>query len=347
MLLRSYRADRRRSWVVRSWTVVLMLGVLLTAMFVGSCARSDGAQGDGFVYRNGTQLMLNDAPYRFVGVNNYDLTGCHTGNPVSEADADKFFSQLSPNSMTRVWAFEPWGVEGVERTVRLAEKYGQKLILTLADGGGNCSEPVYDAAWFEQGFRGSYFAWVARLATAFKGSPAVGIWELMNEPGSKVNNMTPGVIKQFYDATAAHIKQIESRHLVSTGALAPWESFQNGVSGYAEAHSGPDIDVVSVHEFDFAHANAQTIVSPHFHTALDAARTIGKPVYVGETGVTLGNGCMSANERAEYSVKSSTSTWPPAPREFCIGLSWDRRTTLALYATRNSAIGTRCWVGRS
>lgn len=251
------------------------------------------------MYRDGPQLMLNGAPYRFVGANNYDLTGCHTGNPASESDADMYFRQLPPNSMTRVWAFEEWGFAGVERVVRVAERNGQKLALALADGAGFCNSPHYDAAWYAQGFRGSYFTWVGQLASAFKDSPAVGVWELMNEPGSTTSDLTLPVIKEFYDATAAHIKQFDPNHLVSTGALAPWQSFQDGASGYADVHSGPDIDLVSVHEFDYPFSDGQAIVSPHFHTALAAAQMVGKPVYVGETGVSLRNGCMTADERAQ------------------------------------------------
>jgi mannan endo-1,4-beta-mannosidase len=293
-------AYARRFWGGRCSMVVLILGLLLAANFFGMNGRSEGFEGRmGFVYRDGDRLMLNGAPYRFIGVNNYDLTGCHTGKPVSESDADMFFAQLPPLSMTRVWAFENYGIEGVEQTVRLAEKHGQKLILALADGAGHCGAPDFDATWYEQGFRGSYFAWVARLATAFKDSQAVAIWELMNEPGSTVDNLSASVIKQFYDATAAHIKQNDSLHLVSTGALAPWQTFQEGVAGYAEAHSGADIDLVSVHEYDYPYSDGQTVISPHFESAREAAQAVGKPVYVGETGISLSTGCMSGAERAE------------------------------------------------
>ncbi|MGV0835526.1 cellulase family glycosylhydrolase [Mycolicibacterium thermoresistibile] len=271
--------------------------VLVLAMTL-SWDRSAEAHG-GNVYRNGTQLMLNGAPYRFVGVNNYDLTGCHTGTPVAAAAAERFFAQLPPNSMTRVWAFEEWGFAPVQRTVRLAEKYNQKLTLVFADGAGFCNAPRFDVAWYTGGFRGSYFAWIERLTTAFGGSPAVGMWEIMNEPGSGVDGLTSDIIKSFYDETAAHIKRHDPAHLVSTGALAPWQPFQKGESGYAEVHSGPDIDVVSVHEFDFPYTDGEAIVSTHFETARRAAQAIGKPLYVGETGVSLAQGCMTADERAD------------------------------------------------
>jgi endo-1,4-beta-mannosidase len=103
----------------------------------------------------------------------------------------------------------------------------------------------------------------------------------------------------FYDETAAHIKQVDPTHLVSTGALAPFQSFQFGVDGYRDAHSGPDIDLVSVHEYDYASSGGQSVVSQQFDVARDAAAQLGKPVYVGEAGVSLSSGCMTAEQRAD------------------------------------------------
>jgi mannan endo-1,4-beta-mannosidase len=154
-------------------------------------------------------------------------------------------------------------------------------------------------AWYQGGFRGAFSSWITRLVTEFKDSPAVAIWEIMNEPGAGVENMSPAVIKQFYDATAAHIKQIDPVHLVSTGALAPWQAFQHGVAGYAAAHSGPNIDLISLHEYDYPHSNGRTVVSQHFQPALAAAESLDMPVYVGETGVSMAHGCMTAEQRAD------------------------------------------------
>lgn len=121
----------------------------------------------------------------------------------------------------------------------------------------------------------------------------------MNEPGSGASGLSASVIKSFYDTTAAYIKQRDPYHLVSTGALAPWQTFQQGASGYATAHSGPNIDLVSVHEYDYPYTNGGSLGSPQFDAANQAAQSLGKPVYVGETGVSLTNGCMTAAQRAD------------------------------------------------
>jgi mannan endo-1,4-beta-mannosidase len=275
----------------------LLLRVLMPILVVVACsAPAEAGRPPGFVYREGTALMLDGRPYRFVGVNNFDLTGCHTGTPVASADTDAFFASLPPVSMVRVWAFERWGIAPIEETVRLAEKHGQKLTLVLIDGNATCDVPALGPDWYRQGFRGAYFDWIKRLATEFRDSPAVAIWELIGEGG--LDSLSTDEVKQFYDESAAQIKQVDPKHLVSTGALAPWESFQFGEAGYAYVHSGLNIDLLGVHEYDFGYSNGQTVISPQFFTARDAAQALGKPIYVGETGVGLKSGCMTAEERA-------------------------------------------------
>lgn len=299
---RTQQVHRRsvRSAVLRPAGLLILLIVVVAsgALVLNQPKEVDGPKS-GFVYRNGATLMLDGAPYRFVGVNNYDLTGCHFGRVPPEADADAYFAGLRPRSVTRAWAFEQQGMAGIEQTIQLAQAHGQKLILALADGAGNCGAPKYDVKWYSSGYTGGYLSWVRSVATRYKDSPAVAIWEIMNEPGlSSDGGLTPDIMKRFYDDVAENLKQVDPNHLVSTGALAPWQTFQEGVAGYAYAHSGPNIDVVSVHEYDYPYSNGQTIVSEHFNTALGAAQQLDKPVYVGETGVSLSKGCMTANQRA-------------------------------------------------
>jgi len=262
-------------------------------------AAPSGGYKPGFVYRNGKSLMLDGQVWRFVGVNNYDLTGCHTGSPMSQAATDQFFASLRPKSLTRVWAFQEQGEVGIAQTVAAAEKYGQKILFALADGAEYCGSPHFDANWYSSGYKSRYLSWLDTLLPKYKNSPAVAVWEIMNEPGqASGGGLNQSMIKSFYDTTAARIKSLDPNHLVSTGALAPWQSFQNGVDGYANVHSGPNIDLVSVHEYDYGYNSSRTIISGHFSTAKQAADRINKPIFIGETGISLASGCMTADERA-------------------------------------------------
>lgn len=266
------------------------------ALRFGPQAQPPQDDRQGFVYREGRNLMLDGEVWTFAGVNNYALTGCHYSNLMTEQQTDAFFANLQPNSLTRVWAFQEQGETGIARTVAAAERHNQKILFALADGAEYCGSPDFDAGWYEGGYKGRYFDWVENLTQKYKDSEAVAIWEIMNEPGHSVDGVSNDEMKRFFDAAAAHIKANDPNHLVSTGTLAPYAF--DGFSEYKRLHSGPNIDLLSLHEYDYPYQSSRTIVSPHFDDAKRAADELNKPVFIGEAGISLANGCMSAQERA-------------------------------------------------
>ena len=56
---------------------------------------------------------------------------------------------------------------------------------------------------------------------------------------------------------------------------------------------------MSVHEYDYPYTNGASLGSPQFDVARQAAQSLNKPVYVGETGISLKSGCMTAAQRAD------------------------------------------------
>jgi mannan endo-1,4-beta-mannosidase len=258
-----------------------------------------GTYKPGFVYRSGKNLMLDGAKYRFVGVNNYDLDGWHTGKVPSEADATTFFSNFpASGGVTRVWDLEPTGGAGMDQMVRLAEKYNVKLIVSLADGAENAGSPDFEAPWYSGGYKTDYFKWLETTIPKYKDSPAILAWEIMNEPGQVASNLTTSMMADFYETTAAKIKSLDPNHLVSSGSNGPWQNFQSGTAGYAAVHAGAHIDLVSLHSYDYPYNNSRQIISGHWATIKAAADQINKPAFIGETGITLPNGCVTAAERA-------------------------------------------------
>jgi len=255
-------------------------------------ARSAGAAPPGFVYRQGRQLMLDGRPYRFVGFNAYGMSGCATGVPWTQEQLDDYFSRLRPVSITRTWAFERPGLDLLDRIVRTAEAHGQKLILTLANAGDDCDFATKDLAWYQSGYRtGNYLPWVRTVVARYADSPAVAIWEIMNEPGHHAN-VDDATMKAFFDDVAATIKSIDPNHLVGTGSMAEYTS---GTKDFAFVHSGPNIDVGSLHEYDYDPGSDtlfHSVISRHLAPTLYGMYRAGKPLIVGETGIKLGPTCQ-------------------------------------------------------
>ena len=286
----------------------LFLGSILPIALSESSniAESPATPPSGFLYRQGKTLMLNGQVYKFTGFNLYGFAGCE-GVTYSDADIDAYFSSLQPYSITRTWAFESWGFERLDAVVRSAEARNQLLILTLADGRGHCNEtdgrPGGDgsgkvASWYESGYRTRYIPWIQTVAARYKDSPAVGMLELINEPGA--DGVTDQEMKAFFDDAAANIKAIDPNHLVSSGAQAQYVS---GTSDYAYVHSGPNIDVGTLHEYDYDYQDSNTIISIHLNPTLNAMNSINKPLVIGETGI------MAANSNCRTSLVTRSNAF--------------------------------------
>jgi len=235
-----------------------------------------------FVTRSGTQFMLNGSPFKFVGVNAYGMTGGQDGLVWTAAELNAYFTSLRPTSVTRTWAMRTQGASAIAACVAAAEANGQKLILSLTDGNGYSDDITHDAAWYLGGYTGAYFDWVRQIVPLLKNSPAVMMWEIVNEPRS--SSVTPAQMKTFLDASAALIKSLDPNHLVATGSLSQDEP---GTTDFALIHSGPNIDAGSLHEYDYEYQNSRTILSPHFAGAKTALDSVNKPIYVGECGISI------------------------------------------------------------
>jgi len=117
---------------------------------------------------NGTQLMLYGKPYKFVGVNCYQIAtlwgtnnGC--GLEFSDFELDLFFGSLPNNSLVRFWAFQgtlainyqtkelDWGP--IDRIFNACEAYGHRLIPSLTNQYGTCDNNLWkEPSWFFGGY---------------------------------------------------------------------------------------------------------------------------------------------------------------------------------------------------
>lgn len=260
--------------------------VLAVLLALASCGTASSTAPAGFVYRHGRTLMLDGRPYRFVGFNAYGMAGCTTGTAWTREQLDAYFAGLPPAAMTRTWAFAHWGTDALDTVVASAREHGQKLILSLADAVDSCEPANKDAAWYQSGYRADYLTWVRTVVRRYAGSPAIGMWEVINEPGN-TSTVDESTLKAFLDSVAATIKGIDPRHLVESGAMG---EYAPGNGDFALLHSGPDIDVGSLHEYDYTDGKP-VIVSHHLTPVLNALSTLDKPLIVGEVGITSGPDC--------------------------------------------------------
>ena len=181
----------------------------------------------------------------------------------------------------------------------LAEKHNVKLLLSLGDGRCGCGD--FDGAingdgngktpeWYEGGFRQQYLPHVISMVSKYKDSPAIAMWEIINEPGEAEWT----VIRDFLHEVAATIKRYDPNHLVESGTFAGWA--YEGYANYKAMHDSPHIDVGNLHEYDYDYQNSNMIESPHFKPCLKAMQELDKVLIVGETGITSGDNCRTSRE---------------------------------------------------
>jgi len=201
--------------------MVVSAAIMLSAggMALASAAALAATSSSADIGSSAGHLVLDGQPYRFVGVNAYELatewgtnSGC--GAMVSDDQLNAFFASLRPNSLVRIWAFQgsmatnvnTHQIDGglLDRVFSAAAAHGQRLIVSLTDQGGTCDNGHWkDPAWYDGGFmdvinapsntdgrgltRLSYWDYLQAIVlqaivAQFRSSPALGMWEPISEP---------------------------------------------------------------------------------------------------------------------------------------------------------------------
>jgi mannan endo-1,4-beta-mannosidase len=250
---------------------------------------SGHAAGSGFITRSGTKLMLNGQQYKFAGLNANGIVApdCRESTP-SRTDINNFFANLAVHSMVRIWYLDDNNQQLMDWTVAAAAANHDFLTVSLVDAasGGQCGpiRPKNIGNFYGGGYTGSYFTHVRNAVNRYKDSLAIGIWEMANENDPNVGGA--GMLN-FYRNTSALIKSIDTNHLVGTGSQPGWNF--GGMANY-EASSGPNVDLISAHEYDAATGESAHVNSEPGINSDQAAKDLNKPVYVGEDGFCDGCG---------------------------------------------------------
>jgi mannan endo-1,4-beta-mannosidase len=215
----------------------------------------------------------------------------------------------------------------VDYAINKAGQLGLKLIVTLAnnwtDYGGIDQYtsakglPYHDQFYTDPTVRQWYKNWVSHVlnhvntisGAAYKNDPTIMIWELMNEPrcaGSgpssgglpSSNSCTSQTLLNWISDVSAYVKSVDANHLVSVGDEG---FFCNDAGVPAElniCYAGVDsvafsqvasVDLMGFHLYPDSWQQTLGWGEQYIQQHIAAAKSIGKPVYMGEFGVLEGN----------------------------------------------------------
>lgn len=254
----------------------------------------------GRIARQGTALTLDGKRYRAAGMNWDQAVGCGlSGSQPSPSQAERYFAESNPQSMTRVWVmpgmpnfgsgadYGTYNWRRYDMLVEAAAKYGQYLCVTLLNGLADCTSrrATYDTPNGQ--VAPDVAAWVAAVVSRHAGNPAVAVVEPVNEGAEGHANFGA-----WCQAMARLIKSHDPDVLVGTGG----GNNSSDPVKIAAFSSGPDIDLISYHDY------YKRWESPAPRAAVfdRAAELAGKPWYFGEVGACSGGwdgGSLTENGR--------------------------------------------------
>jgi hypothetical protein len=309
---------------------------------------TDTTPAAGFVTRQGTQLMLDGQPYRFAGLNIYNANSTNncwysmsSGSTLADSLAATggigafrawFFQNEATVNGARSWA-------AFDHTLAVARAAGVKVIPVLVNQWGQCegwsvyADGYKSESWYQSGYKtlptspgmaDTYREWVREVVSRYKDDPTILAWQMVNEAEDKVayggscSSTAATSLQSFAGDIAGLIKSIDTNHLVSIGTIGSGQCGSAG-SAYKTLHATAGVDLCEYHDYS-------TVAMPGdqwngLATRISQCAALGKPVFVGESGVKTADVGLITDRGSLFTQKVQTQMQAGVVGE----LLWDWR----------------------
>jgi hypothetical protein len=192
--------------------------------------------------------------------------------------------------------FDPRGFEHLDRVVRLCRQHGLLAILDLhaAPGGQNPDWHSDNARgeslfWEYADFRRRTIALWKHVAAHFRDEPAVGAYDLLNEP--VLLGVDPGLLDRFFQECIREVRAVDPHHLL----FVEGDLYARDFRAFSRFED-PNV-ACSFHFYPLFH-EAELPPGPDRPAALEALLhkvitlddlrgRLGRPIWCGETGAML------------------------------------------------------------
>jgi mannan endo-1,4-beta-mannosidase len=261
-----------------------------------------------FVERVGTGLTLEGKPYRFTGMNIYNANSggnCWYAMSSGPTLGDSLDAIGSGKEAFRAWFFQSLATAGGQRdwsafdhTLSVAHAHGVKVIVSLTNQWGDCEAGGYKTdSWYTTGYKQldpggtvSYRNWVSEVVSRYRNDPTILAWQLINEaevkPSRDAVDCSPGAaatLKSFATDVSGLIKSIDPNHLVSLGTMGGGQCGAQSTE-YQDLHNVPSIDLCEYHDYQASEPMPGDQWNG-LQVRIDQCKALGKPLFVGETGI--------------------------------------------------------------
>lgn len=269
-----------------------------------------------FVAARGRQLTRDGRPFRFVGVNCFEMAGY--------ADrADQLFAMLAGHGVkvVRFWAFQincgPTGRDFArfDALVAAAKRHDVLLLPVLENHWEHCThhagQPNKPATWYEAGWKHDRFGgapltyreYIRAVAGHFRDEPQILAWQLVNEPEIYPESpATTAALRRFAVEAAREVKAADPHHLVSLGLLGLGQPATTGPR-YRRLHQFRPLDLVTAHDHGYIYEPLAGRDWPrrenNFFADMWDAGALDKPFVATESGIALEWVAGDRHRRAE------------------------------------------------
>ncbi len=298
-----------------------------------------------FVQRQDDRLILDNEMFRMVGANIYyfafssevdqvrllDLAsdfGLNVlriwafndyinllPNPPAPSDTDICFQFLATGASAPEIRDGPFGLERLDRAIKLAGDRGIRLILTLTnhnpDYGGMpqyqrwLGFPSLNDFYRDANARATFQNWIEAILTrqnaltgaSYADDPTILAWEIANEPRCPGDPSGAQLLTEWLAAISAFIRSTAPRQLIAAGDEGFFDHDQAGNNWLFNGSCGvstenilgiPDIDFGTCHMYPDTWAGSQDpqdFGQMWIQNHIDAARRASKPMILEEYGV--------------------------------------------------------------
>jgi mannan endo-1,4-beta-mannosidase len=291
----------------------LAAGLVLLSPITGLCS---SPRETGFVTRHGVSLLLDGRTYRFDGVNLYNAARLSVRDPgLAQA-----LQPLRGGEVVRAWFFQELAISdgrrdwrAFDQTLAVSATNHKKVIATLIDQWGACdgSDGYKSLAWYQNEYATrvepaclvTYREWVSEVVTRYKNSPSILLWQLVNESEARESKQgicdeatAADALRRFTDDVGGLVHRMDPKHLVNLGTIG---GGQCGTAGpdYGYVHASTGTDLCEYHDY-----SPPTVTMPGdeyngIRIRIDQCNLLDKPLFVGETGITI-SAVASPEERA-------------------------------------------------
>ncbi|KDP28371.1 hypothetical protein JCGZ_14142 [Jatropha curcas] len=330
-----------------------------------------------FAKTTGTHFTINNKPLYLNGFNAYWMMYM-ASDPSTRAKVTSAYQQASKNGMNiaRTWAFSDGGTDrplqispgsynevtfkGLDFVISEAGKHGMYVILSLVNNfkeyGGKAQyvewarqrgqqlssdDDFYTNPTVKAYYKNHIKAVLTRVnsitGVTYKDDPTIFAWELMNEPRS--SNSSGTQIQDWVKEMAAHVKSIDSYHLLEIGLEGFYgdsrKLFNPGNylvgTDFISNNQVPGIDFATIHLYpetwlpnsseEEQAAFVDKWIKAHIQ---DSNIVLKKPLIIGEFGKSSKYPGFSLSKRDSYfgviysAIYNSAKSGGP----FCGGIFW-------------------------